>query len=157
MTKNEELPERIEGILEKLKGAEREIAAFRSKEALGQIDQLFAAKTRSGKVDTVLAKVVGELGNDEMRALAGALIGRFSGAPVAIALFSGGKKPIVVAQTSQEARNLGVKAGEMVKRASKVLGGGGGGKDDFAQGGGTDPTAIPVAIKELESYLTAIG
>ena len=67
------------------------------------------------------------------------------------------KKPIVVAQTTEGARNLGVKAGEMVKRASKTLGGGGGGKDDFAQGGGANSSAIPAAIKELEAYLATIG
>ena len=157
VTKIEELPERIEGLLEKLKGAEREIANYRGKEALAQVDTLITEKITCGKSEAILAKVRGELGNEELRALAGALITRFSGTPISVALFSAGKKPIVVAQTSPEARTLGVKAGEMVKRASKALGGGGGGKDDFAQGGGADPSAIPAAIKELEVYLASIS
>ena len=48
-------------------------------------------------------------------------------------------RPVVVVATNEEARRWGVKAGELVREAAKVLGGGGGGKDDVAQGGGTDP------------------
>ena len=157
VTKVDELPERIDNILEKLKGAEREIAQFRSKEALAQVDQLLATTVSIGKVKAVVATVIGDLGNEELRALAGAMAERLRGETAAIALFSAGKKPIVVAQTTESARALGVKAGEMVKRASKALGGGGGGKDDFAQGGGADSAAIPVAVKELEAYLATIG
>jgi alanyl-tRNA synthetase len=157
VTKVEELPERIESILDKIKGAEREIAQFRSKEALAQVDQLLAKMITVGRTKAIVAVVTGDLGNDELRVLIGAISERLRGESLAIALFSAGKKPIVVAQTTEGARALGVKAGELVKRASKSLGGGGGGKDDFAQGGGADSSAIPAAIKELEAYLATIG
>ena len=157
VTKPEELPERIESILEKLKGAEREIAQFRSKEALVQIDPLITKIITIGKMKAIVATVTGDLGNEELRVLTGAIAERLRGESLVITLFSASKKPIVVAQTTEGARNLGVKAGEMVKRASKTLGGGGGGKDDFAQGGGADSSAIPAAIKELEAYLATIG
>ena len=157
VTKVEELPERIESTLEKLRIAEREIASYRSKEALSQINPLIAKLTTVGKIKAIIAAVDGELGNEELRSLAGALSEKLRGESVAVALFSGGKKPLVVAQTTDEARAVGVKAGELVKRASKALGGGGGGKDDFAQGGGANSEAIPVAIKELEAYLATIG
>jgi alanyl-tRNA synthetase len=157
VTKPEELPERIESILEKLKGAEREIAQFRSKEALVQIDPLITKIITIGKIKAIVATVTGDLGNEELRVLTGAIAARLRGESLVITLFSASKKPIVVAQTTEGARNLGVKAGELVKRASKTLGGGGGGKDDFAQGGGADSSAIPAAIKELEAYLATIG
>ena len=157
VTKPEELPERIESILEKLKGAEREIAQFRSKEALVQIDPLITKIITIGKIKAIVATVTGDLGNEELRVLTGAIAERLRGESLVITLFSASKKPIVVAQTTEGARNLGVKAGELVKRASKTLGGGGGGKDDFAQGGGADSSAIPAAIKELEAYLATIG
>ncbi len=157
-TRTEEIPERIEGILERLKGAEREIAHYKGKEALGQADELLAQAQSIGKNHVVIATVKGELGNDELRALAAALINRMSGSGGgAIVLFSAGAKPIVIAQTNEVARTNGVKAGELVKRASKVLGGGGGGKDDFAQGGGTTTDAIPEAMRELEAFLASIG
>ena len=157
VTKTEELPERIQSVLEKLKIAEREIAQFKSKEALGQIDQLLTKVKTSGGVRHLVTKVNGELNNEQLRALAASIVQNFSSEPVVIVLFSAGAKPVVVASVSEGARSKGVRAGELVKRASKVLGGGGGGKDDFAQGGGVNNDAIPAAISELEGYLVSIG
>ena len=157
VTKTGELPERIQSVLEKLKIAEREIAQFKSKEALGQIDQLLTRVKTSGGVRHLVTKVSGELNNEQLRALAASIVQNFSSEPVVIVLFSAGAKPVVVASVSESARSKGVRAGELVKRASKVLGGGGGGKDDFAQGGGVNNDAIPAAISELEGYLVSIG
>ena len=157
VTKVEELPERIDGILEKLKGAERDIAAFRSKEALGQVDTLVAKTLSLGTLKVVAQQVVGELSIEELRSLAAGVSKKLGDYPTAVVLFATGAKPVVVAQTSAPARERGVKAGEIVKIASKALGGGGGGKDDFAQGGGANSQAIPEAIKAVEAHLVAIG
>ena len=157
VTKVEELPERIDSILERVKGVEREIAQYRSKEALAQVGDLLKVKRESGKFISVITSVKGELGNEELRHIAGELINQMSSVPAVVSLFSAAGKPIVVAQTNKQARDLGAHAGEMVKRASKVLGGGGGGKDEFAQGGGTNSQAIPAAITEIETYLLTIG
>ena len=43
-----------------------------------------------------------------------------------------------------------IKAGALVRVAAQTLGGGGGGKDDLAQGGGTDPAAVPAALRAVE-------
>ena len=59
-------------------------------------------------------------------------------------------KPVLVVAVSDAARTRGVKAGALVKIGSTVLGGGGGGKDDFAQGGGTDISAIDNALQAIE-------
>ena len=62
-------------------------------------------------------------------------------------------RPVLVAATSDAARAAGVKAGELVKIGSTVLGGGGGGKDDFAQGGGTDATKSRQALEAIAAKL----
>ena len=51
----------------------------------------------------------------------------------------------------ETARKNGIKAGDLVRGASKMLGGGGGGKPDFAQGGGSDASRIDEALKALEA------
>jgi alanyl-tRNA synthetase len=58
-----------------------------------------------------------------------------------------------VIATSPAARELGAKAGALVKQAASALGGGGGGKDDMAQGGGTDATAIGTALDGVAAAL----
>ena len=58
-------------------------------------------------------------------------------------------KPMVAVATNEAARKQGIKAGDLVRGASKILGGGGGGKPDFAQGGGVDATKIDEALEAL--------
>ena len=144
-------------MLEKLKIAEREIAQFKSKEALGQIDQLLTKVKTSGGVRHLVAKVNGELNNEQLRALAASIVQNFSSEAIVIVLFSEGVKPVVVASVSEGARSKGVHAGELVKRASKVLGGGGGGKDDFAQGGGVKISEINKVFEESKRAIAALS
>jgi len=46
-----------------------------------------------------------------------------------------------------------VNAGDIVKKASKILGGGGGGRDDMAQGGGPDAEKIGEAVNKIKEIL----
>jgi alanyl-tRNA synthetase len=72
---------------------------------------------------------------------------------VALISVSAGR-PVLVAAASDGARASGIKAGELVKIGSTILGGGGGGKDDFAQGGGTDSSKSLVALEAIASHLS---
>ena len=60
---------------------------------------------------------------------------------------------VLVCATDERSRTVGIKAGELAKRASQILGGGGGGKDDFAQGGGSDVAQLKAAFEALRSDL----
>ena len=72
---------------------------------------------------------------------------------MALISVSGGR-PVLVATASDGARAAGIKAGELVKIGSTILGGGGGGKDDFAQGGGTDASKSLAALEAIASHLS---
>ena len=89
---------------------------------------------------------------DDLRTMALDIKNRLGESVVALSSISGGK-PIVVVATSETPRAKGVKAGALVKIASGVLGGGGGGKDDFAQGGGTNPAEVQNALTAIEKEL----
>ena len=56
---------------------------------------------------------------------------------------------MIYVATNEKARKDGIKAGDLVRGASKILGGGGGGKPDFAQGGGQDADKIDQALSAL--------
>jgi alanyl-tRNA synthetase len=56
---------------------------------------------------------------------------------------------------SDDARERGLSANELVKVAAGALGGSGGGKDDVAQGGGVDPSAIDEAISQVARTVAA--
>jgi len=57
----------------------------------------------------------------------------------------------VIVATNDASRGEGVKAGALAKLAAGILGGGGGGKDDIAQGGGSDVSAIGAALDAISA------
>jgi alanyl-tRNA synthetase len=46
-----------------------------------------------------------------------------------------------------------VKAGDLVNHVAQQVGGKGGGRPDMAQAGGTNPAALPEALRSIEPWL----
>jgi alanyl-tRNA synthetase len=148
----EELPERIQGLLEKIKDVEKELATLRSAQALASVDSLASSAVAIGELSFIGGVLSDGVSGDDLRKIAIELRSRANNSVVALISSSGGR-PVLVAATSDLARAAGVKAGELVKVGSTVLGGGGGGKDDFAQGGGTNPSLSQAAIEAIAATL----
>ncbi|MFM1952008.1 MAG: hypothetical protein RJA33_802 [Actinomycetota bacterium] len=149
----EELPERISGLLERIKEVEKELAEVRSSQALAGVDSLAAKAVSLGEISFIGAVLADGVSGDDLRKIAMELRNRSSNAVIALISTSEGK-PVLVAAANDGARALGVKAGALVKVGSTILGGGGGGKDDFAQGGGSDSSRSQEAISAIASALT---
>src|SRR3954468_4708143 len=148
----EELPEKISGMLARLKDAEKEIEKFRAEKVL----QAAAGLAESAKDVHGVALVTGRVPDgttaDDLRKLVLDVRGRIQGGRAAVvALFTvNNGKPLTVIATNEAARERGLKAGDLVRAAAKTLGGGGGGKPDVAQGGGQNPAAIGEAVDAVE-------
>ena len=54
---------------------------------------------------------------------------------------------------SKEAIAKGIKAGDVIKNITAIVGGKGGGKPDSAMGGGSDVSKLDEALKAVESYV----
>ncbi len=152
----EELPERIGGVVERLRVAERELEKVRADAVLSSAGAL--ADSAEDVAGTALVAVAAPdgIGGNDLRALASDVRGRLGPRPGVVALFSadGDKLSFVVATTSA-ARDAGLAAGKLVPSFAAAVGGRGGGKPDLAQGGGTDPSGIPAAIDALRRRLAA--
>ncbi|MCQ4082774.1 alanine--tRNA ligase [Streptomyces sp. RB6PN25] len=147
----EELPERISGMLSKLKDAEKEIERFRAEKVLQAAAGLAQAAQDVNGIALVTGKVPDGTGADDLRRLVLDVRQRITGGrPAVVALFTvAGGRPLTVIATNEAARERGIKAGELVRTAAKTLGGGGGGKDDVAQGGGSNPAAVDEAVQAV--------
>ncbi|MFC4032081.1 alanine--tRNA ligase [Streptomyces polygonati] len=147
----DELPDRISGMLAKLKDAEKEIERFRAEKVLQAAAGLAASAADVKGVALVTASVPDGTGADDLRRLVLDVRQRVPGdRPAVVALFAvSDGRPLTVIATNEAARGRGIKAGELVRAAAKTLGGGGGGKEDMAQGGGQDPAAVPEAIEAV--------
>jgi alanyl-tRNA synthetase len=153
-TPREQLPERIQSLVEQLKAAEKKIAAFEAQKLSGRVPALVENATRLGAFLTVVEDL-GELASaDELRSLATTVRERLGADSAVVALAARvGDKPAVIVATNQAARDAGAQAGVLAKQAAATLGGGGGGKDDLAQGGGTDASAIAAALDGIRTAL----
>ncbi|CAB4869795.1 unannotated protein [freshwater metagenome] len=148
----EELPERISGLINKIKDIEKELGALRSSQALAGASALLENAKKIGQTTIIAAQLVNGIGGDDLRKIALDLRSRNENSIVALISNVDGK-PVLVCAVSEAARASGFKAGALVKVGSTVLGGGGGGKDDFAQGGGVDSAKISEALLAIENTL----
>jgi alanyl-tRNA synthetase len=146
-TRREDLPERVSGLVTRLREAEKELERIRSRQVLEIAGELAGGAQDVGGVAFVSHRAPGGVGADDLRRLAVDVRGRLAGRPSVVVVAGVPKdRPVVVVAVSDEGRARGLRAGALVGVAAKALGGGGGGKDDLAQGGGVNPEAIGEAL-----------
>ncbi|WP_232663611.1 alanine--tRNA ligase [Pseudonocardia sp. TRM90224] len=152
----EDLPERINSLVERLRTAERDLEKVRADAVLSSAGSLADGAEDVGGVALVAVEVPGGVAGNDLRALASDVRARLGARPGVVALFStdAGKVAFVVA-TTQAARDRGIAAGKLVPAFGPSVGGRGGGKPDLAQGGGTEPAGIPAALDALRAALRA--
>ena len=146
----EEIPERISDLLNKVKTIEKELAIFKSAQAMASLNDLAKNFEGVGSFKVLITQVADGISGDDLRVMALDLRNRDPHAVVGLLSIVEDRVVLVVAVSPQA---NGAKAGQLVKVGSAILGGGGGGKDDFAQGGGNDATKIAAAIAELKAAL----
>jgi alanyl-tRNA synthetase len=158
----EELPERVSGIVERLRAAEKELEAVRAREVLSSAGALAEGAEDVGGVALVAARTPEGVTGGDLRSLAGdvrsRLEGRLQGRPGVVALFApDGEKVSFVVATTEGARGRGLAAGDLVKAFAPAVNGRGGGKPDLAQGGGSGVAGIDDAIAALRAEVSRAG
>ncbi len=150
----EELPDRIDAMVLRLKDVERELEKVRAAGLRAQLDQL----VRTDEVGAVVVKrVVLPEGTpvQDVRNLVVELRGHVpeSRPGVAIGFTVDGDRVSVVVASNAAAISAGHGAGALLQRIAPIIGGKGGGKPDLAQGGGSDAAAIPAAMLAVDAAL----
>ncbi|HEY1322271.1 MAG TPA: alanine--tRNA ligase-related protein, partial [Streptosporangiaceae bacterium] len=163
-SRREELPERVAGLVTKVRDAERELGKLRSAQLLGASAELASGAADVGGVALVTHRAPDGTTADGIRELALDVRGRLPADRAAVVVVAGvpADRPSVVVAVNERGRALGLAAGTLVKVAAGQLGGGGGGRDDIAQGGGSSlgdrtVTAIDEAFNAVEAVVTDIA
>jgi alanyl-tRNA synthetase len=143
----EQLPERVNDIVEKLRAAEKEIEKVRVQQLLDAGGALADAAQQIGPAKVVAHRAAGAAGGD-VRQLALDVRGRLpAGEPgVVVVIGDADGKVAVVAAVNEAGRERGLSANALVGAIGPLVGGRGGGKDDVAQGGGSDTSRIDEAL-----------
>jgi alanyl-tRNA synthetase len=145
----EELPERIDAMLVRLKDAERDIGRMRSAALVANIDGLIGEAQDYGDVRmwTFVAPEGTDAGGLRELVTKGRDKARREIPSVLIGAAVSDGKVSLVAATNEAGRSAGQSANRVLQAALGVVGGRGGGKDDLAQGGGTDVSAVDAALE----------
>jgi alanyl-tRNA synthetase len=159
----EELPERVNDIVERLRTAEKELEKVRVGQLLARAGELAAGAEQVGGVAVVATSAPGAGGGD-VRTLALDVRGRLPAGQPGVVVVIGTEsdsaangKVSVVAATNDEARARGLSANRLVRAVGPLVGGKGGGKDDVAQGGGTDASRIDEALALVRAEIGKVA
>ncbi|MGH8869309.1 MAG: alanine--tRNA ligase [Actinomycetes bacterium] len=150
--RSEDLPERVAGIVARLREAEKELERLRAGQVLEAAAGLASDPADVSGVAVVAHRAPDGTTSDDLRRLAMDVRGRIPAdrpAVVATAAVTNGRPQVVVA-VSDAGQARGLKAGDLVRTAAQTLGGGGGGRDDVAQGGGQDPAQLDEALRRVQ-------
>ncbi len=154
----EDVPERVAGLLARLKDAEKELAGVRRERLLASVPAVVAKASPAGLARVVAHDAGPVAAADDLRTLALEVRGRLGEEPAVVAVGGvAGERPVVIVATNAAARGAGLRAGELARTAAGVLGGGGGGKDDVAQGGGADAALLGPALEALVAAVAGGG
>ncbi len=144
--------ERIEKLLEERKAAEKQIAELkRAKFSSGGAEAGPQTK-QIGAVNVLVRRVEG-LAAGDLRGLVDDLRGQVKSGVVLVMSADEGKVALALGVTPDLKDKL--KAGDLVREISAIVGGKGGGRPDFAQGGGPDASQLDAAIERLYALIEA--
>jgi alanyl-tRNA synthetase len=145
-----EIDARIAQLQESARNAERELSRLKTKAAASAGDDL-ASSAVDVKGAKVLAVTLDGADAKALRETMDKLKDRLKSAAIVLSSVADGKVTLIAGVTADLTAK--VKAGELVNHVAQQVGGKGGGRPDMAQAGGTDPAALPAALKSVAGWV----
>ena len=155
----DELPERIESIITRLKDAERELQRYKSAQLTSNVEGVIGEGRDLGPFRIWTYRAPDGTSAADLRELA--LRGRSTARPdmgvgmLGAAVEDG--RVALVSVVNDRARDLGLTARALLDSALPAVEGRGGGKDDIAQGGGTRADGIDDAFAAAQAAVAALA
>ncbi|KAK6916786.1 DHHA1 domain [Dillenia turbinata] len=157
--KAEEVPARVDSLLEELRKARNEISALRAKAAVFRASSLVSKAFLVGmsKKVNMIVECMDDTEADSLKNAAEYLMDTLQDpAAVVLGSYPGDGKVSLVAAFSPGVIELGIHAGKFIGPVAKMCGGGGGGRPNFAQAGGRDPEKLQGALKKAREELVSM-
>ncbi len=148
----EEIPLKIEKLLEERKALEKQLEKLRIEVATSHLERLLnQAEEINGT--KVLASEVSVSSADELRLLGETLRSKMKSGVALLAAVSEGKVALVATVSDDLIASKKLQAGKLISDVAKVLQGGGGGRAQLATAGGKDVSKLPEAMALFKSLV----
>ncbi len=146
----------LAALQDRVKQEQKQQARAGTADVISRADRLLAEAVRVGS-HAIIVGDMGTAGVEQLRSAIDSLRQRAGSAAVCLAAENEGKVVLLAAMTPDLVQK-GVKAGDVIKEIAPLVGGRGGGKPDIAQGGGSDLSKVPDALKRAAEFLrTKVG
>lgn len=135
---------RLEALIVEQRAQNKKLERIQRELARGQFEALLAQAREIAGVTVVAAQVeVADVNG--LREMADWFRDRVESGAAVFATVKDGK-PLLVATVTEDLIKRGLRAGDLVREAAKMVGGGGGGRPNIAQAGGRDSSKLPEAL-----------
>ncbi len=149
-TSPEQLGERVEQLLDRSRQLEKELERLKGKLASAAGSDLASQATEVAGIKLISAHLEGVDPNG-LRDTVDQLKNKLGSGIIVLGTAVGDGVRLVAGVTGDLTKQ--VKAGDLVNHVASQVGGKGGGRPDFAQAGGSDPKALPAALKSVAPWL----
>ncbi|MEQ5854357.1 alanine--tRNA ligase [Halomonas sp. EF61] len=152
--KPEQLEERVDSLVERNRGLEKELERLKAKLASAAGSDMLASATEVKGVK-VLATHLDGVSGKELRGVLDQLKNKLGSGIIVLGVAdeAAGKVSLIAGVTDDLIAR--VKAGELVNHVAGQVGGKGGGRADMAQAGGSDVNALPAALESVPAWVDA--
>jgi alanyl-tRNA synthetase len=142
--------DKVQAVAERNRKLEKELEALKSKLASSQGADLASQAVEIGGIKVLAAKLDG-VDPRSLRDTVDQLKHKLGTAAVLLATVSDGKVALTAGVTGDATARL--KAGDLLKWVAEQVGGKGGGRPDMAQGGGTEPEKLDLALASVADWV----
>jgi alanyl-tRNA synthetase len=149
-SKPEELAVKVQQLADSYRVLEKQLEQLKSKMASSAGSDLASQAIEISGVKVLIASMEG-FNSKSLRDTVDQLKNKLGSSVVLLASVAEGKVNLV-AGVSKDVIGR-VKAGDLVNLVAQQVGGKGGGRPDMAMAGGTDPDAVPAALKSVKPWL----
>ncbi|NVF14249.1 alanine--tRNA ligase [Vreelandella maris] len=151
-TKPEQVEARVESLVERNRSLEKELEQLKAKLASAAGSDMLSQVQEVNGVKLLATQLEGVSGKD-LRGILDQLKNKLSSGVIILGVADqAAGKVSLIAGVTQDLTGR-VKAGELVNHVASQVGGKGGGRADMAQAGGSQPDALPDALKSVPAWL----
>jgi alanyl-tRNA synthetase len=144
----EDIKDKVESLIKTNKLLQKKIKEAQKESAKTKIEELAESSVEVNGIKVIVHKAEVE-NRDDLLKLADTIREKLKLTIGVLAGIIDGKIVLVATVTDDLIQTKGIKAGEVVKEVSKIVGGTGGGKPHLAQGGGKDLEKLDEALDSL--------
>ncbi|WP_427030042.1 alanine--tRNA ligase [Halomonas sp. H2] len=151
-TKPEQVEARVESLVERNRSLEKELEQLKAKLASAAGSDMLSQVQEINGIKLLAMQLEGVSGKD-LRGILDQLKNKLSSGVIILGVADeAAGKVSLIAGVTQDLTSR-VKAGELVNHVASQVGGKGGGRPDMAQAGGSQPEALPDALKSVPVWL----